>query len=93
MRLHDEGYSIPEIAEKSNISYAHAYTLLQEIADEHGVKRSDLLKIPNRKRQQDRNFTKISIQSVDSNELKKEFEETIIKIDSILDDIEKMMEV
>ena len=93
MTLHDQGYLIPEIAEKSGITPRYGYMLLQEIADEHGVKREELLKIPNRKHQSSVSFTKASIQVVNSEELRKEFEETIINIDSILGNIEKMMEV
>lgn len=45
MRLHEEGYSIPEIAELYNLSGRTVYRHLQEIAEENGVKREDLLKV------------------------------------------------
>lgn len=45
MGLHEQGYSIPEIAAKHNLSNPSVYRHLQEIADENGVRREDLLKI------------------------------------------------
>lgn len=91
MRFHDEGYSIPEIAEKSNISYGHAYTLLQEIADANGVSREELLKIKNRKKPQFGKSSKIATQFVNSAELAEEFDNTLKSVDNILEDIDRMI--
>ena len=45
MAQHLEGDTIPEIAERYNLSRATVYRHLQEIADNHGVTRESLLKI------------------------------------------------
>ena len=45
MELHEQGYSIPEIAEKFNLNSSTIYRHLQEIADANGVLREDLLQI------------------------------------------------
>lgn len=93
MFLHDQGYLIPEIAKKSGITPRYGYMLLQEIADEHGLERDELLKVKNRKHVQSGNFTKTVVNSVDSQELKREFEETICNIDDITKKIDQMMEL
>lgn len=43
MRLYEEGYSKTEIAEHYNLSGKTVYRHLQEIAEENGVKREDLI--------------------------------------------------
>lgn len=48
MKEREKGLSIPEIAKKYDISRRHAYFILQEIADENGVERSELLKQPHK---------------------------------------------
>lgn len=45
MALHDQGYSIPEIAKQHNLSFPSVYNHLQEIADANGVTRDSLLQI------------------------------------------------
>lgn len=45
MTWHNQGYSIPEIAEMSHISFSCVYNHLQEIADENGVTRDSLLQL------------------------------------------------
>lgn len=45
MTLHQQGFTIPEIAEKYNLGRATVYHTLQEIADANGVKRESLLQI------------------------------------------------
>lgn len=45
MALHNEGYSIPEIAQKFNLSKATVYRHLDEIARENKVTRDDLLQV------------------------------------------------
>lgn len=43
MQLHNQGYTIPEIAKKYNLGRATVYQHLQEIADANGVSRESLL--------------------------------------------------
>lgn len=43
MRLHDEGKTIPEIAKIYNLNFSTVYKSLQEIADENGTTREELL--------------------------------------------------
>lgn len=45
MTLHDQGFTIPEIAQKFNLSTPTVYRHLDEIARENGVAREDLLKV------------------------------------------------
>jgi DNA-binding MarR family transcriptional regulator len=45
MALHNEGYSIAEIAERFELSPPTVYNHLDEIARENGVTRNDLLQI------------------------------------------------
>ena len=93
MTLHEKGYSIPEIAEKCNISVRYAYMVLQEIADENNVTREELLKIKNRKQVISYNSMKVTRQLVDSKELLKDFAETLKGIDRISEKIDSMMKL
>lgn len=43
IKFHNEGMSIPEIAEKSAVTTRTIYSYLQEIADQNGVTRESLL--------------------------------------------------
>ena len=45
MALHLEGFSIPEIGEKYNLTRATVYRHLQEIADANNVTRDSLLQV------------------------------------------------
>lgn len=45
MRLHNAGYSIPQIAEQHNLDKMTVYRHLQEIADANSVTRESLLQI------------------------------------------------
>lgn len=49
MKLHNEGYTILEIADKYNIARRTIYSHLNEIAKENGVDRTSLLEIPHKK--------------------------------------------
>lgn len=44
MRLHEEGYSIYEIAEMYGVHYSTVYNRLEEIAKENNVTREELLR-------------------------------------------------
>lgn len=45
IELHQQGFTIPEIATKFNLGKATVYHTLQEIADANGVSRESLLQI------------------------------------------------
>jgi len=45
MRLHNAGYSIPQIAKEYNLDKMTVYRHLQKIADDNNVSRKDLLQI------------------------------------------------
>jgi len=45
MELHQQGFTIPEIAAKFNLGKATVYHTLQDIADANGVSRESLLQI------------------------------------------------
>ena len=45
MELHQQGFTIPEIAAKFNLGKATVYHTLQEIADANGVSRESLLQV------------------------------------------------
>ena len=45
MSLHEQGFSIPEIAEKFNLEFSTVYKHLQSIADDNGVTRESLLQV------------------------------------------------
>lgn len=45
MALHNDGYTIPEIAQKYNLDKSTVYRHLDDIARENGVSRDDLLQV------------------------------------------------
>lgn len=45
MQLHNQGFSIPEIAEKYSLHQITVYRHLQEIADKNGTTREELLQV------------------------------------------------
>lgn len=45
MRFHEQGYSIPQIAEMHELSFSAAYRVLQDIADANNVSRDSLLQV------------------------------------------------
>lgn len=92
MELHNEGYSIPEIAIMYNLSWSAVYHHLQEIADENGVSREDLLmrvhtsRGPSNWREEERRM-KLDIQ-----ELRNGFSDADAAIVKICDKIDKLLE-
>lgn len=92
MSLHEKGYKIPEIADMCSISRGHAYMLLQEIADENGVTREELL-TKNWKKSQTGKSTKVAKILVDGSELQRDFENVMNDIEGIVNKINNMMEV
>lgn len=88
MTLHQEGYGIPEIAQRFNVSFSNVYRSLQEIADAYGVSRASLLqvvKIYPRERElaEERRRVRVNVE-----ELRQDFSEAEKLIDSLIDTID-----
>lgn len=84
MELHQQGFTIPEIAAKYNLGKASVYRSLQNIANANGVSRESLLKIvrtPTEKAyKEEAKKVKVNVE-----ELKKRFKEAGNLIDSLID--------
>lgn len=84
MELHQQGFTIPEIAAKYNLGKASVYHSLQNIANANGVSRESLLKIvrtPTEKAyKEEAKKVKVNVE-----ELKKGFKEAGNLIDSLID--------
>lgn len=87
MELHQQGFSIPEIAHKYNLSPATVYGKLQKIADENGVSRQSLLQIvrtpSERLYREEAESTKVNMQ-----QLTDEFRKAMDAINFLLDYID-----
>lgn len=80
MKLHNQGFSIPEIAKRYSLSKDTIYKSLQEIADKNGTTREELLQVVKTPVSQtfwerDRKQTKVSFENLKSGF--KTLEETI----------------
>ena len=91
MNLHEEGYSIPEIAEKFDLSYSTAYRHLGEIAQENGVTREDLLKIVQSPRSERRMIEEKEKIKLDTNEMLKEFDSLSSSIEALLSEVDQLL--
>ena len=94
MPLHEKGYSIPEIAEMFELSYATGYKYWQEIADKNGMKRQDLLQIlsstkGDRNRRDDEKKVRIDIKKLEDGF--SEVHQAISKLSSLMDNIMEEM--
>lgn len=92
MALHQEGFTIPEIADKFNVSFSHLYRSLQEIADANGVTRASLLQIvrtPSPERQLRDEHRQVR---VDVEELRNGFQGAGNIMDQLLSKIEAILE-
>lgn len=92
MRLHNDGYSIPEIAKMYSLSFSCVYKNLQKIAYENSTTREALLRnirTVNGERNWEREAQKVQIDVV---AMQCDFENTTNAIDKILDEITTIME-
>lgn len=91
MELHQQGLTIPEIAEKFNLMKVTVYRALQEIADANGVSRESLLKIvrtpTERAYKEEAKKVKVNV-----TELKNGFKEVGNLLDSLIDIIDETLE-
>lgn len=91
MRLHEQGYSIPEIAQRYSLTSRTVYYHLQEIADENNTTREALLRLVRTKkgeREWEREARKVKI---DATEMQQEFETSIEAIDRLANQIEEIV--
>ncbi|MBR2754014.1 helix-turn-helix domain-containing protein [Candidatus Saccharibacteria bacterium] len=87
LKLHNEGYSIKEIAKMYNLSEYTVYNRLGEIAEKEGVTRDELLKKPFFADHSGRNFT--PVMPIDRTKFNQNYDELIIRLDSILEGIDE----
>lgn len=91
MTLHQEGYGIPEIAQRFNVSISNVYRSLQEIADANGVSRESLLQVVKtypreRELAEERRRVRVNVE-----ELRQDFSEAGKMIDSLIDTIDRTL--
>lgn len=84
MQYHEEGYSIPEIAEIFDIDFSTVYKHLQEIAEKNGTTREALLA-----KQNSGGFSRTTFykETVDVKELKAGFRKVDEDITNLIDTI------
>lgn len=94
MQLHQDGYSIPKIADESRLSSSTVYRYLQDIADENHVTREELLSVShngyNRTAAQKESRVKLDISELEEGfaKVEEEINGLIEKIDDILEEEE-----
>ena len=93
--LHNEGYSVKDIAERYNLSLSSVYKKLGAIAEKAGVSRKELLEKPIVADHSGRNFT--PVKPIDKAKFNETFESLMAGVDSIqsqigstIDDIDTM---
>ena len=90
IRLHNEGYSIKEIAEISKVSVTTIYKNLDKIAEEAGVTRESLLKQPFEADHSGRNFT--PVKPIDKTAFKEGHARLMVEIQLLRSEINKTIE-
>ena len=89
-KLHDEGYSPQEIADKFHLSVSTVYNTLQEIAEAEGVTRDSLLVSPrNTPAAHDRKF--VPVEPLNIEELVVDTAQVIEKSEKVSATIEKYL--
>ena len=88
--LHDEGYNIPEIAKKYNLSTTTIYNRLAEIAEKAGVTRESLLERSFVADHSGRNFT--PVKKVDVSKFQRHFENAMAEIGALRRAIDQSLE-
>lgn len=92
MKLHNEGYSIKEIAEKFHITPRTIYSELSAIAEENGIPREELLSTPHKQHSSRGSTIKAHQESVNPNELKANFEKMIDTANIIIEKIDYVLQ-
>ncbi len=92
MTLHQQGYSIKEIATKFNLSSFTVYYHLQEIADENGVSRDSLLQVVRAARTQRQLKEEERRVQVNFEELIRNFQSSKDSLKSIINSVKEILE-
>ena len=90
MQLHNEGCSIPEIAEKTSLDPSTVYGYLQTIADRNGTTRDELLQL-HRKENEKRKERETARIKANSAEMLKAYDASINYIKELIGQIEESM--
>ena len=91
MGLHNRGLTIPEIAERYDLSKITVYRNLQTVADENGVSRESLLQII--RMPTDKAYAREAKKvSVDVQQLKEEFKKAKSSITFLIEIIDQILE-
>lgn len=90
MRLHDEGKTIPEIAKIYQLDLSTVYKYLQEIADENGTTREELLsKVYVRTSSSSKDYSKPKTpNTIDFNKLSESFDSVLAELNNLITDID-----
>lgn len=90
MRLHDEGKTIPEIAKIYQLDLSTVYKYLQEIADENGTTREELLsKVYVRTSSSSKDYSKPKTpNTIDFKKLSESFDFVLAELNNLITDID-----
>ena len=90
MRLHDEGKTIPEIAKIYHLNFSTVYKSLQEIADENGTTREELLsQVHVGTSRNSKNYsTPKTPNTIDFKKLSKSFDFVLAELNNLITDID-----
>lgn len=92
MELHNEGYTIPEIAKKFNLSETCVRNHLQEIADNNGVSRESLLQIVHSQHFMSKVRNSTQLEKEDPKELRKAFESAMNEVTALIRIVDNRLE-
>lgn len=90
MDYHNQGYSIPEIAEKLNVSNVTIYQHLEEIARKNGKTREDLLKVVHSVERIDKGISRKG-STIYSEEVIKSLQDIITDVDCLINKISETL--
>ena len=92
MELHNQGYTIPQIAEKFKLSETTVRIHLQEIADNNGVSRDSLLQIVHSQHFMSKIRNSAQMEKEDPKELRRVFESAMNEVTELIKVIDKRLE-
>lgn len=92
MEYHEKGYSIPEIAKEFNLGFGTIYRHLQEIADENGTTREELLKIIQTPRSEKTWRKEEEKVKINVKEMEEKFDDLINSIDGLVNKVHEILE-
>lgn len=92
MTWHNQGFSIPEIAEMSHLSFNSVYNHLQEIAYENGVTRESLLQIVRTQKSPKAWKDEEKRVRIDTLSMAEDFKKAAETVNSLISQIDKVIE-